>query len=78
MKIFKLLVLFLIGFSFAAKAQDEEAEIKKRMTQMVENENPIYIPVVGLGMGILNFYVRNNKEKSVSDNPGISLTGYGL
>ena len=39
-----------------AYSQDDEDEITKLLTREVEVENPVYMPVVGAGVGYFNFY----------------------
>jgi hypothetical protein len=75
MKLFKIALLFLLGLPTATFAQDEEELLNQMLTGTVENENPVYIPVIGVGMGYLNFYgeVHNKHQNIVSGKPAYKL-----
>ncbi|MDP4210233.1 MAG: DUF6089 family protein [Bacteroidota bacterium] len=52
-----LLVFAFLSLSFSAFAQmDDEAIADSMLTQVVENVNRVYKPVIGVGVGVMNFY----------------------
>lgn len=59
---YRILTGVLIFFLLPALALAQEEDIEDLLTEEVENINPIYKPVIGLGSGVFNFYgdVRNN------------------
>jgi len=77
MKRFRLLLVFsLLINSFAVFSQvDEEEYLNSLLREEVKVENPVYKPVVGFGMGILNFHgdVRNNNRNPVLGTPAYRL-----
>jgi hypothetical protein len=60
-KLLLISILFISNYLFL-QAQDDEAYYDSLLTVSVVNENPVYKPVVGLGLGVMNFYgeVHNN------------------
>ncbi len=77
MKRFKLLLIFsLLVNSFVAIAQvDEEEYLNSLLREEVKVENPVYKPVMGFGLGVLNFYgdLRSNNRSSVLGSPAYRL-----
>ena len=55
MRLYKFLTLILILFLSAqfALAQGGYDEL---LYQEVEVENPVYMPVIGIGVGVINYY----------------------
>ncbi|HEX2396033.1 MAG TPA: hypothetical protein VHI78_11860 [Bacteroidales bacterium] len=68
---------FLLFFLFCAmsliNAQEDEDEFESLLHQEVENINPVYKPVLGFGIGVLNYLgdVKNNYY-----SPTIGTLGY--
>lgn len=58
MRLFRpFLAIVFLSFSFTAFAQmDEEAIADSMLTKFVYNENLVYKPVIGVGLGVMNFY----------------------
>lgn len=76
MKLIKLLLsCCLIGLSYTVFAQDDEAYYEQRLRQEVTVENPSYMPVIGLGIGTMNFFgnVNSNLRSSVNGKPAYKL-----
>jgi hypothetical protein len=78
MKNFKKLILAFAGIAvglFPAYSQDEEDEIEKLLRTEVEVENPVYMPVVGIGTGYFNFYgdVNDAYHSYTTGKPGIRV-----
>jgi hypothetical protein len=71
---FAFVFIYLI-ISSVALAQDDEAYMESLLRETVKVENPVYKPVVGFGVGMLNFYgeVHNNYRSSVVGSPGYKL-----
>ena len=57
-RLLKIIIIFAsIAFSLLpAYSQFSEAEIEALMIQHIEVENPVFMPVVGVGIGYLNYY----------------------
>jgi hypothetical protein len=69
---YKYILLFIFLFSFTyVKSQDDELE--RLLNEEVENINPVYKPVVGFGLGVLNYFgdIKNNYY-----SPTIGTLGY--
>ena len=69
MKRFKYIILLIISaFSLTISAQERDWE--KMLTETVEIANPVYMPVVGIGVGYLNFFgnVKNNGSNPFMGN----------
>jgi hypothetical protein len=66
-----ILVLALAGLSGPIMAQEDEFE--RLLNEEVENINPVYKPVVGFGVGVLNYFgdIKNNYY-----SPTIGTLGY--
>ncbi|MFW5820829.1 MAG: hypothetical protein ACOCWA_06030, partial [Bacteroidota bacterium] len=60
--LYRILIFFLTLIFLSAGVSGQEEDIEDLLTEEVENLNPIYKPVIGLGSGVFNFYgdVRNN------------------
>jgi hypothetical protein len=56
------IALLLIVSVYTISIQAQERDWEKMLTQTVEIANPVYMPVVGVGMGYLNFFgdLKNN------------------
>jgi len=71
------LFIGILGF-YGLKAQ--ELDWEKMLIEDVENVNPVYMPVVGIGVGYLNYFgdLRNNATSPLMGNlavrANISLT----
>jgi hypothetical protein len=78
MRIYKLLLFAFLWFNLSAvcfaQYDDEEAAMKL-LNQIVENPNPTYRPVVGVGVGMFNFYgeVHDKLRSPVTGNPGVKV-----
>jgi len=73
----KLILAFagiLVGI-FPAYSQEDEEFIKKYLTEEVEIENPVYMPVLGAGIGFFNFYgnVNNAFNSTFAGKPGLRV-----
>jgi hypothetical protein len=73
------LILYLfLGAGTVAKAQEDEFD--RLLNEEVENINPVYKPVVGFGIGVLNYFgdIRNNYYSPTIGTPGykINLSTY--
>jgi len=68
-----LLVFFIFVSVFPVLAQEDEFE--RLLHQEVENINPVYKPVLGFGLGVLNYFgdVKNNYY-----TPTIGTLGYKI
>ncbi|MBN1413918.1 MAG: hypothetical protein JW973_02355 [Bacteroidales bacterium] len=69
---FSYVLLFtLLIFSVDLKGQEDELE--RLLNEEVENINPVYKPVVGFGVGVLNYFgdIKNNYY-----SPSIGTLGY--
>ena len=67
-----IVIAILIGVSIPAYAQ---IDIDALMNEIVETENPVYMPVLGVGIGYFNYYGNVNdafRSYTVGD-PGIRL-----
>jgi hypothetical protein len=75
MKIIRLIVIFLIVNVAFVKAQTEEDIANERLRQIVENEHPVYLPVMGFSVGVLNFYgeVANKKISPLAGMPAYKI-----
>ena len=51
-----LILVFLFTLSFIS-VYSQENEFDKALKEEVENINPVYKPVVGFGVGIMNFFL---------------------
>jgi hypothetical protein len=73
-KLLLVLVSFL-GFTSLVSGQDEDSLMNAMLTQKIVVENPVYKPVVGFGLGIMNFHgeIHDNTR-----NPMIGPLGYKL
>ena len=67
-----LILVFLFTLSFIS-VYSQENEFDKALKEEVENINPVYKPVVGFGVGIMNFFgdVKNKKF-----TPTLGTLGY--
>ncbi|MBN2480743.1 MAG: hypothetical protein JXB19_03315 [Bacteroidales bacterium] len=68
-----LVVLLLLLLTAALHAQEDEFE--RLLNEEVENINPVYKPVVGFGVGVMNYFgdVKNNYY-----SPTIGTLGYKI
>ena len=69
MKLIKYIILLIFStLSFTISAQERDWE--KMLTQTVEIANPVYMPVLGVGVGYLNFFgdVKNNGSNPFMGN----------
>lgn len=57
---YTLLTIALLTVAYLAKAQEDELE--RLLHEEVENINPVYKPVLGFGVGVLNYFgdIKNN------------------
>ena len=71
---FAFVPIFLI-MSATLFAQTEEAIMDSLLNVKVKVENPVYKPVIGFGMGVLNFYgeVHNNHRSPLVGTPAYKL-----
>jgi hypothetical protein len=62
MKQLKLIIFFLFAFLSATSVVSQERDWETYFIKDIEVPNPVYKPVVGFGVGYLNFYgdVKNN------------------
>ena len=70
-----LLTCFFLGFSYIVLAQDDEKYYESLLREEVKVENPSYMPVVGIGVGNLNFFgnINNNLRGGSNGLPGFKL-----
>ncbi len=78
MKQFRLLLVFSLlvnSLSVFAQIDVEEEYFKSKLREEVKVENPVYKPVIGFGIGILNFLgdIRNNNR-----SPNLGIPAYRL
>jgi hypothetical protein len=78
MKNIKKLIFAFAGLAaglLPVYAQTEEEEIEALLRRVVEVENPVYMPVVGAGIGYFNFYgnVNNAHRSSMVSQPGYRI-----
>jgi len=69
---FHLILLLTFLFSFT-RVKSQEDELERLLNTEVENINPVYKPVVGFGVGVLNYFgdIKNNYY-----SPTIGTLGY--
>jgi len=77
MRILKKLIFVFAGITtglFSVYSQDDE-DILKLLNVVKEVENPVYMPVLGVGIGYFNFYgnVNNAFRSNMLGKPGIRL-----
>jgi len=74
-KILTLLLIFTLSIEFV-KAQGGGYE--DWLIKEVEVENPVYMPVIGLGAGFINYYgeLKNKKKNILQGNPSYRLNIY--
>jgi hypothetical protein len=77
MGFFKKLIFVFLGLAvgiISAYAQDDE-DIEKLLTREVEVENPVYMPVLGVGIGYFNFHgdVKNYFNSLSVGKPGYKV-----
>src|SRR4030043_779914 len=74
MKVLRFLAALsiILMFTFTG-AKGQEDEFEKLLNEEVENINPVYKPVVGFGVGVLNYFgeIKNNYY-----SPTIGTLGY--
>ena len=65
-----LLISFLFSFTLVKSQEDE---LERMLNEEVENINPVYKPVVGFGVGLLNYFgdIKNNYY-----SPSMGTLGY--
>ena len=52
-----IILLFLLAFpGIYALAQEEEEYYDSLLIEQVKVENPVYKPVIGIGIGVFNFF----------------------
>ena len=78
MKNLKKLIFVFAGIAawlFPVYSQDDEDDILKLLNVVKEVENPVYMPVLGVGIGYFNFYgnVNNAFQSAMVGKPGIRL-----
>ncbi|MDR1172879.1 MAG: hypothetical protein LBL24_10525, partial [Bacteroidales bacterium] len=78
MKNLKKLVLAFAGIAaglFPAYSQDDEDEITRLLRHEVEVEDPVYMPVVGVGTGYFNFYgdINDAYRSYTAGKPGLRV-----
>ncbi len=68
-------LLFILLFSPAYKLFGQERDWEKYLIEDVENINPVYKPVIGVGMGFLSFYgnVNNNISNPLFGNMALKV-----
>src|ERR1035437_10214066 len=72
MKLVKFLLICCIrGISYTVSAQDDDKYYENLLREEVTVENPSYMPVVGIGIGNLNFFgnVNSNLRGAVNGKP---------
>jgi hypothetical protein len=69
-----LLTCMLVLATVYVQAQEDELE--RLLHQEVENINPVYKPVLGIGAGVLNYFgdIRNNYYSPTIGTPGYKIT----
>jgi len=62
MKLINKIISFSIVLTFVGNLSAQELDWEKMLIEDVENINPVYMPVVGVGVGYLNYHgdIRNN------------------
>ena len=78
MKNIKRLILAFAGLAagiFPAYSQSDEEEIEKLLRREVEVENPVYMPVLGIGVGYFGFYgnVNDAFRSTMVGKPGFRV-----
>jgi len=77
MKHLKKLILAFAGLAaglFSAYSQTDEEDILRLLTREVEVENPVYMPVLGIGMGYFNFFGNvNDPFRTITGQPGYRI-----
>ena len=76
MRILKLFfAITFLSISVTSLAQDEEALMDSLLNVRVKVENPVYKPIVGFGIGFLNFYgeVHNKFRSPLIGQPAYKL-----
>jgi hypothetical protein len=71
--LFRTFLFLLLLLTFQAVVTAQEDELERLLNEEVENINPVYKPVVGFGVGVLNYFgdIRNNYY-----SPPIGTLGY--
>jgi hypothetical protein len=72
-KIFLLIVFSVFSFSISA----QEIDYDKLLNKEIDVVNPVYMPVVGLGIGYLNFFgdVKNNGSNPLMGSLALKVSG---
>ncbi|MBN2274499.1 MAG: hypothetical protein JXK95_09220 [Bacteroidales bacterium] len=74
MKVIRFQYFFFIALLFSFTGlKGQEDELERLLNEEVENINPVYKPVVGFGVGVLNYFgdIKNNYY-----SPSIGTLGY--
>lgn len=72
-----IILLFLLAFpAIYALAQEEEEYYDSLLIEQVKVENPVYKPVIGIGMGVFNFFgdVNDNFRNFSAGQTGFRFT----
>jgi hypothetical protein len=79
-KMLFLVLLLSLNTLLKAQKEEEENEFDDLLNEEVENIHPVYKPVVGFGIGVLNYFgdIKNNYYSPTLGTPGykISLTTF--
>lgn len=70
-----MLIGSLLVLPQCVQAQDDEDYFEDILTEVVENENPVYKPVISLGSGIMSFWgdIQNTGNNMLNGNFGYKL-----
>lgn len=77
MKLFKFLPLLLI-LLFSTQIAFSQGGYGDLLYQEVEVENPVYMPVIGLGAGVINYYgeLKNDYSNIIQGNSSFRFNAY--
>jgi opacity protein-like surface antigen len=71
----KILSAFILTFTFSLALKAQELDFDKMLNEDVVNVNPVYKPVIGIGVGYLGFM---GDVKNTNGSPMIGSLGYKL
>lgn len=77
MKLFKFLPLLLI-LLFSTQIAFSQGGYGDLLYQEVEVENPVYMPVIGIGVGVINYYgeLKNDYSNIIQGNSSFRFNAY--
>ena len=77
MKLVKYLPLLVILF-FSTEVAFAQGGYGDLLYKEVEVENPVYMPVIGLGSGVINYYgeLKNDYSNILNGNPSFRFNAY--